>query len=839
MTSTTNINEETYKVSVAHKYFGNVPYETLHGIDFCLRDAEGNFLLWAEAKKDTTPVDDMVAQLYLTIGLAKEKHKLDNIEPPPFLAVFNNEKIVFIPYPAMQDILYSRANLFNWKKVRPSNYKDYNHATAVEHIVPIVAASSYEFYFNATDGKLLQEFIRNTLKTAYSGKGSIRIDRYNFDTIYKRWLREVKPLIDIDWNGAKKDGIQECEFYLADLFVDDNDTVSIDDDISVAEGLHIIFKDGGYRIDKAKSGRWHDDYIKFVEGGKAKYERFWKIYKRPPYSDHKYIKERRDLLIQQDVREYKGAYFTPRRWVKLSQEYLAKAFGHDWQDEYYIWDCACGTGNLLAGLTDKFKIFASDYDQSNIDVIHEMIDKGGATLLKDHVFRFDFLNDDFAKLPERLRGIINDSGKRKQLIIYINPPYAEATDMDVTTGKKAANKTDVALNNKTHAQYAATMGKAGNEVFAQFLMRIYKEIDGCKIGNFSTLKILNAPNFKQFRQSFQPKLKNIFIVPAYTFDNVNGTFPIGFHIWDTAYKEPFDHIVADVLDEAGNLVCRKKFYSYAPTKYINDWLKAFKTNDNKSIGCMYYIGNDFQNSHRVNINSQSNLEGHYVKFHITKDNLLPACIYFAVRHCIKRMWLNDRDQFLYPGEGWRKDLEFHNDCLAFTLFSGSNNISSAYGVNHWIPFTEQEVDARDNFNSHFMVDYIAGKILPSANDKFFTTALPQQQGMRVFSQEAQKVLDAGRELWKYYHSCIKKEPAYGKYNENKNAPDYANVNASYYDIRGYFKGFSYDAGKGKPHMRTKSPDATFNTLDAKLREGVQALAGKIAHGAYQYGFLKK
>lgn len=105
--------------------------------------------------------------------------------------------------------------------------------------------------------------------------------------------------------------------------------------------------------------------------------------------------------------------------------------GEDWQDEYYIWDCAAGTGNLLAGLTNKYHIFASTLDQSDVNAMHERIENG-ALLLHDYVFQFDFLNDEFSpiskggKLPDDLYNIITDEEKRKKLVMYINPPYAES-----------------------------------------------------------------------------------------------------------------------------------------------------------------------------------------------------------------------------------------------------------------------------------------------------------------------------------------------------------------------------------------------------------------------------
>jgi len=69
-----------------------------------------------------------------------------------------------------------------------------------------------------------------------------------------------------------------------------------------------------------------------------------------------FIIEHRHILVPQDVRERKGSFYTPSQWVDLSQQYLADAFGMDWQEEYYIWDCAAGTGNLLAGLINKHRI---------------------------------------------------------------------------------------------------------------------------------------------------------------------------------------------------------------------------------------------------------------------------------------------------------------------------------------------------------------------------------------------------------------------------------------------------------------------------------------------------
>ena len=161
--------------------------------------------------------------------------------------------------------------------------------------------------------------------------------------------------------------------------------------------------------------------------------------------------------MPQDVRERKGSFFTPRIWVELSQKYLADVLGEDWQDEYYVWDCAAGTGNLLAGLTNKYNIWASTLDRQDVDVMHDRI-KNGANLLDNHVFQFDFLNDSFDKLPAGLKKIVEDPGKRKKLVIYINPPYAEASNKKTLQSKKRS-QTEESSKSAVNEKYTDLLGQ--------------------------------------------------------------------------------------------------------------------------------------------------------------------------------------------------------------------------------------------------------------------------------------------------------------------------------------------------------------------------------------------
>jgi hypothetical protein len=463
---------------------------------------------------------------------------------------------------------------------------------------------------------------------------------------------------------------------------------------------------------------------------------------------------------------------------------------------------------LLAGLTNKYNIWASTLDEQDVEVMRDRI-KNGANLLESHVFQFDFLNDDFSKLPEGLQEIINDPEKRKKLVIYINPPYAEVSSMGVK-GKAGVNKS------KAHDKYSEKIGTAGREIYILFLARLFNELNGCIIGEFSTLKALQGSAFSKFRDFFKAELIKSFIVPAYTFDNVKGNFPIGFKIWNTAINKPYANTISDVFDETGNLMGQKTFSVIEKSDFINKWISKYKVK-NDFIGFLAGTnGNDFQQNGIVYILNKKEQMANPRGIWISSQNLIPASIYYAVRHCVNETWLNNRDQFLYPNDGWESDIEFQNDCLAYTLFHSQNRITSKEGINHWIPFTEDEVNARDKFDSHFMTDFIQGKIKINDENTIFANSEKQNTPL-IFSNEAKAVFDAGRELWRYYHSQPNSNP-----------------NASYYDIREYFQGRDE---KGK--MKNKSDDKKYMELLSNLKVAIAVLAKKIEQKVYEYGFLMK
>jgi len=822
----------------------DVYYKKIIGkVDFCVlpkknRNQSELFkeqsLLWAEAKANKHNIIAMFAQLILTIGKART---FNEHFPPAFLGVFDAEKIAFVPYEKVSYLFHK--NDFNWN-VAPSNHNTKEFAEIKELINDTLEREKYLYYFGKDD-KNLQFFVKQNLAKG-SEESRIQIDVNNFKWVFDEWIEKVKPLINYSFDKDKQQRILDLNFFLADLFVDDKNTTTINDDEPINEDIFVVFRNGRYEIDQEKARTLFKNQLfdvgtlKYGIKNKTAYENFWKHYKRPPNKIYQnLILERKDLLVSDDVRERKGAFFTPKQWVRLSQKYIADVLGENWQQEYYIWDCCAGTGNLLDGLTNKYNIYASTLDQGDVQVM-----KSQVNLLENHVFQFDFLNDEFfdtekdtydidtgekigkrfvkSKLPQSLQEIFKDPKKRKKLVIYINPPYAESGTTRTMMGT-GEHKTKVATDNKTYRKYKGEIGKASNELFAQFLIRIYKEIPTCIIANFSKLKSLQAPNFLDFRKEFQAKLEKLFLIPAATFDNVKGSFPIGFFVWNTAKKEYFKEIKTDVYDEKGSKLGNKKIINFDDSKYISDWLAEHSKNmQTEAIGILFSSGNDFQNQRNLfieNVNSGRQKGGRHTL--IYDENLTIVSIYLSVRYCVKPTWLNDRDQFLYPKKSWKADKSFHNDCLLFTLFNV--NIKSRFGANHWIPFTEQEVNAQERFASDFMSRFIAGQIKKSnGNGDLFNKPKVENGTKCKFSPEAQEVFDAGKELWRYYH-----------------AQKDINVNASFYDIREYFQGRNEKTNR----MNNSSTDQKYNELIGVLREKLKILANKIAEKVYLHEFLKE
>ncbi len=655
---------------------------------------------------------------------------------PPFLCVIDTKKAAIMK---SSDVLpFLEKKTIKWGKSASSYTQD-----ALDAISAHIGTYFVSFKIETHE----EEFI-STIKNAVKSGDIIRtqITPANLKQVFDKWVAMV---------GREIKGVPEEDYallFFADIMHDG--TTSTHDDLTAS----LMHKNGAPVF--SLGGKIYE------LGNKEGYRQFWAIYHKPPKQEYRnYLLERRDSLIPIDERSFKGAYYTPLAVVDKAYDKLTETLGTNWQKEYIVWDMCCGVGNLEVKHSNPRNIYMSTLDVEDVDVM-----KATKTCVAATRFQYDYLNDDITdegkidysltnKIPESLRKAI---GEGKKILVLINPPYAEATSSDTVSGGE--NKTGVAKT-KLASTGMSEYGKASNELYTQFVVRISKEIPNAVLAMFSTLKYVIAPTLDKFRQTWQSKFMDGFVVHSKSFDGINGDFPIGFLIWKTDMlsrkKIAIGEISTEVLDKNAQPIGEKIFVSPSNASLLTDWIirpitnkidivplknaispatatkdiRGTKSADN-AIGWLNCAGNDLQNAGLKTMLFSSGYGSGRGLF-VTPKNLWQAAIIFSVRRLVKPTWLNDRDQFLQPTKPLTE--EFKSDCLIWMLFNGSNLTASANDlewnnkkwsiVNHFIPFTEEEVNAPERFESDFMVQYLADKKL---------------------STEAQQVLEEGKKLWQAY-----------------------------------------------------------------------------------------
>ncbi len=281
----------------------------------------------------------------------------------------------------------------------------------------------------------------------------------------------------------------------------------------------------------------------------------------------------------------------------------------------------------------------------------------------------------------------------------------------------------------------------------------------------------------------------------------------------------------EVFDSFGGFLGYKHFFADDENlKPIIHFLRPFYDKKNEVLGYMRLVGSDFQSN--ANIFYNQYLNDNDIKKHmytqITTSNILECAIYFSIRHCIKATWQNDRDQFYAPyDDAFQDDSEFKNNCLIFMLFHTQNRITATQGINHFIPFSETEVNAKERYSSHALLDFLKGGI-KEEGDSLFLNDKKETKPLK-FSPSASKVFDAGKEIYRYYHA------------QDFTNHDY-NTNASLYDIKEFFQGRNV---QGRLNSPTKAKDGYYKQLYANLQDALKDLAKEIQPKVYEYGFLRE
>ena len=765
--------------------------------------------VWFEAKFGSKKsLYEMFTQLLFYIHRALK----DGEHIPPFLCVVDSVKAAIMKTDIALPLLQNKNIHIKWGKSASDVTQD-----ALDIVSQYIGTHFVSFNIETHETEFI-DTLRNAIENGEIIRTQITPD--NLKQVFDKWVETVgKEIVNAEPENY-------AEFFYADVMSDGK--VSTHEHLS-AELLH-----KGNKPIFLLNGKTYE--IASMDG----YSQFWAIYDRPPKEEFRsYLLERRDCLIPVDERTFKGAYYTPLNVVDKAYDLLEKTLGANWQKDYYVWDMCCGVGNLEAKHSNHRHLFMSTLDQEDVNIM-----KAAKICVSAKRFQYDYLNDDITdngeidytltnKIPQDLQNVIRDSNEgKKKLLVLINPPYGENGNGIGKGNKIGVNKTrwaNVGMN---------SYGRASNELFLQFVSRIAREIPNATLAMFSTLKYVNSQSCETFRQNWLAKYLNGFIVHSKSFDGLKGDFPIGFLIWKTyniiaseaklsKYSFPSE-ISCEVLNKSASPIGEKKYYSIPNATLLTDWIDrpihnndeilplknavnpASRTTDlrckfwsDNAIGYLFVNANDFQHSSDTAIFSSGYGGGHGL--YVTKENMWQVAIVYSVRHLIDHTWINHNDQFLQPNSELSQ--EFIDDCLIYMLFHGKNLTASANDlewndkkwsiVNHFIPFTEEEVGANDRFESDFMVQYMEGK---------------------TFSAEAQAVLDEGKKIWAAYF----KQSFNHKIREELklNRPD-----VGWYQIRQALKAQN-ESGNSVP-VSFAAFESAYKALSEKLRPQV-----------YQYGFLK-
>ncbi|MHB8260028.1 MAG: hypothetical protein ACYDCN_06335 [Bacteroidia bacterium] len=613
------------------------------------------------------------------------------------------------------------------------------------HIYKIHKENEYNLFFEKLTG-----YLSTQLQLPLADKKLINEE--NFENVYKYWNE--------NFGDDVRNGLKSSRYFISDI---QKGRTHID---KRENKIVFVFENGERKIKKILL---------------HKYEYFWNIYEKVSnYDLIRSIYAKLDRLTDEELRRFKGEFFTPLKFAKKGLDYLEKTLGKKWWDKNYrLWDMAAGTGNLQYHLPSEAyqHTYLSTYHHE--DVVHCKKLFPDAT-----VFHYDYLNDDveniFAngsihfdmtwKLPEKL---LNDLANPKlKWVILINPPFATSQ----TAGTSGRSKQGVSDTKVRKAMHQLDLGEVSRELFAQFLFRIKKEFEGkvAHLGLFSKLSYIIANNDQKFRDTiFQFVFETGFMFSSANFSGTSrgSQFPVGFLVWNLTKRKKIESqkIVLDIFDFEVEKIGKKNIVVGHRDAFLSKWIERPKADivfppfgsainvkhHNKDIrdrvadgfiASLMCKGNDFQNQ-----NYTALLSGPYASagaLSITKDNFEKSMIIHAVRRIPKADWLNDRDQYLQPLKKVRQS--FINDCTVWNLFSSSNQTVAMKDIvyekktfqipNNFFPFRIQDV------KKWAITDKEIKKSLSAAENRFVAEWLKEQK----FSKEANEVLEAGKELYKFY-----------------------------------------------------------------------------------------
>ena len=608
-----------------------------------------------------------------------------------------------------------------------------------------------------------------------------------------------------------------------------------------------------------------------IEKVKVNVKRFKSFFNH--YQDQFTLKEKDNLvkicdrLIEDENRRREGAFFTPTAWVNEAHTMIESELGEDWRDEYVVWDCCSGTGNLTRDY--KFReLYCSTLLQEEIDIT-----KGNDINPEAVHFKYDFLELDEATL-DRLKGkkqgnqalgkffrnlrkdedillpesLLKALEGNKKIVFFINPPYGAAQNSNRIIGN---HKSGIAYSSINEIMKSDKIGASSQQLYAQFLYRIIlcKEkynLDNVVIATYTKPLFLSGFTYKRFRDRFlsEFKYKSGMMFKASHFDDVSEQWGVSFTIWksgNSKSKNEFVMELKDIINDKIEGIGEKTIYNLDNSQRANDWvreeIRGLKThkeciqltsglNPNldgdlrgsdleNSIGYLLVKSNNvYENAIGVSLLSSPYSNGNGLS--ILSSNYKKCVSLFTARKSIKGNWINDKDEYFAPDANHPEYNQWNDDAIIYSLFNTSSNQSSLRDI-QW---KDKSWDIKNEFF------WLSRQKMLELGEKYHFDALQRDiehdkerflheelQSIEL-SPDAQELLDKATEL-------VEKTFEYRK-ELNRAHPEY-NLqcwDAGFYQIKIILKEHLPDDLKEFSRL--------YKAFEDRMREGV-----------YKFGFLRE
>lgn len=411
----------------------------------------------------------------------------------------------------------------------------------------------------------------------------------------------------------------------------------------------------------------------------------------------------KDRLIEDTKRRFNGEFYTPTIWVNEVNKQLDIVLGDYWREEYVVWDCSWGTGNLTRDYYFD-NLFCSTLEIEDI----RLGENYNANSCK---FQYDFLNDDIELISEteyiNLKmpiSLYNAFKENKKILMFINPPFGENSNGKQKNKKfkKGMSKNKVkALMDKENLAYAS------QQIYNQFLYRILKmkqvfKLTNLVIGIFTPTLFLSGERAEKFRNIFLKEFKyeKGIMFNAKYFSNVSSEWAVGFTIWKSGKNINNNKFIFEVKELMNNrrieTINNKIVYNVEKNNKLSQWIKntssgtkeekvlltssleidtKTKNINEQAIGFLMNDSNNvYANAQGVYILSTP-VSRHIKTTVINKENYRKCFSLFAARSLVKSNWEIQKDGYMIPNINNELYEEWEKDAIIYALFkSGTSSL---------------------------------------------------------------------------------------------------------------------------------------------------------------------